>query len=100
MEEGTDVPYFEGRDSQLLHELTPERVLDALPRLDVAAWKGDRAWHDPLRGFPLLGEHRRLLKDESHYAFKRVFFLPHATLLLSRLLPNAKAEQPRPASSA
>jgi len=52
MKEGTNVPYFEGRDSQLLHELAPERVLDALPRLDVAAWKGDRAWYDPLRGLP------------------------------------------------
>ena len=88
MEEGTNVFYFEGRDSQLLHELAPERVLDALPRLDVAAWKGDRAWYDPLRGLPLLREHRRLLEDEGRYAFKRVLVLPHATLLLSRLLPN------------
>ena len=51
-------------------------------------WKGDRAWYHPLRGLPLLGEHRRLLKDEGRYAFKRVSVFPHATLLLSRLLPN------------
>jgi hypothetical protein len=88
MEEGTDVPYFDGRDSQLLHELTPERVLDALPRLDVTAWKGDRAWHHALRRLPHLREHRRPLKDEGRYAFKRASVFPHAILLLSLLLPN------------
>jgi hypothetical protein len=76
MEEGTDVPYFDGRDSQLLLELTPERVLDALPKLDVTAWKGDRAWYHPLRRLPLLREHRRLLKDEGRYAFKRASVFP------------------------
>jgi hypothetical protein len=40
MKEGTDESYFERRDSQLLLELTPERVLDALPRL---AWPPGRA---------------------------------------------------------
>ena len=46
------------------------------PRFDVAAWKGDRAWYHPLRGFPLLREHRGLLKNEGRYAFKRVSLPP------------------------
>jgi hypothetical protein len=52
MKEGRDVPCLEGRDSQLLLEFTPERILDALPGLDVAAWQGDGAWYHPLRGLP------------------------------------------------
>ena len=79
MEEGTDIPYLKGRDSQLLHELASERFLKALSRLDVAAWEGHRAWYHPLRGLPLLGEHGRLLKDEGRYTFKRVAVFLHVT---------------------
>ena len=63
MEESANVPYFEGCDSQLLLELTPKRVLDALPGLDMAAWKGNRTWYHRLRGLPLFRQHRRFLKD-------------------------------------
>src|SRR5436190_8573898 len=77
MEERADVLYFEGRNPQLLFELTPERVLSLLPRLDVAAWKGDRAGYHLPRGLPLLREHRRLLEDEGRDALKRVSVLPH-----------------------
>ena len=85
MKECTDVTYFKRRDSQLDLDLTSERVFDTLPRFDVPAWHGDRAWHHPLCGLPLFREHCRLLKDEDRHACKRVSILSHATLSLESL---------------
>jgi hypothetical protein len=81
MEESTDVSYFERRDSQFFHELTPECIPYVFSRLHVAAWQGDRPRHYPLRGLTLFHEHRRLLKDKSCDAFKRIAVFPHATSL-------------------
>jgi hypothetical protein len=79
MEEGADVPYFERRDSQLLLELTPQRLLDALPSFDMAAWKGNRARYHSPRRLPFLREHRPLLEDEDRYTLKGP--LRHAIVL-------------------
>src|SRR5947207_12788361 len=93
MEAGAAVPYFEGRDSHLLLQLAPKRVLDALPTLDVATRKGNGAWHLPLRGLPLLRKDRRLLEDEGRDTLKRFSVLPHAAPLpLTLLLPNARGD--------